>query len=491
MEESEAGRPLEAAQRPTGGHPKDDQGNSATLGPTADNHRANDCLPSDVSDDNLSRQLGAILSAAAELQEVNLWQVPDSDLLPTLACLDRAASMLAAVRLPVLVEVDSRGLVDDSGSTSAIGLLRHRLRWRPRTAAKEARLAAELPRLCPEAAAALAHGEISKDHAHVLVTVLRQVPPDTEPETWAWAVDTLLDAARKFDPADTARIGRHLLAGLDPDGKKPEDAERRARARREFTWSRLDDGGVKVYGRLDPESAATLITALDPLAAPRPYSEVEGVDPRSAAQRRADALVALAEHAMDRGELPIEGGERPHLALTAALETLTDAAATGGALLNQVGAISVATARRLACDARVVPIVMGGESQPLDVGRASRAVPPAIRRALVARDGGCAFPGCDRPPSWCQAHHIVHWANGGSTSLNNLVMLCAHHHRRVHHDGWLVRVASDGLPEFATPALALGVLGAGHAPPPAPDQWWRRSRREPGPAASDPEPATA
>lgn len=117
----------------------------------------------------------------------------------------------------------------------------------------------------------------------------------------------------------------------------------------------------------------------------------------------------------------------------------------GGGLLG-FGAV-----RRLACDAQIVPIVLGSEGQPLDVGRASRSVPPAIRRALTARDGGCAFPGCDRPPTWCEAHHVRHWADGGETALSNLVLLCGHHHRRVHHDGWHVGFGDDSHPRFTPP----------------------------------------
>jgi hypothetical protein len=96
-------------------------------------------------------------------------------------------------------------------------------------------------------------------------------------------------------------------------------------------------------------------------------------------------------------------------------------------------------------------MVLGAEGQPLDVGRLSYAVTLAIRRALTARDKGCAFPGCDRPPGWAEAHHIIHWADGGRTAIWNMVLLCGTHHRAVHHDGWVVRIAANGLPEFIPP----------------------------------------
>jgi hypothetical protein len=113
--------------------------------------------------------------------------------------------------------------------------------------------------------------------------------------------------------------------------------------------------------------------------------------------------------------------------------------------------ISAGWARRLACDATVIPIVLGSNSEPLDVGRATRLIPPAMRRALIARDKGCAFPGCRRPPRWCDAHHIKHWSDGGETSLINLVLLCGYHHDVIHHSDWTVTI-TDGRPVFTPPA---------------------------------------
>ena len=95
--------------------------------------------------------------------------------------------------------------------------------------------------------------------------------------------------------------------------------------------------------------------------------------------------------------------------------------------------------------------MLGSAGQPLDIGRATRIVPQGLRRALILRDEGCAFPGCDRPPMWCDAHHIDHWADGGPTSLCNLALLCVHHHDRVHKDGWTIKMI-DGRPWFIPPA---------------------------------------
>jgi hypothetical protein len=107
--------------------------------------------------------------------------------------------------------------------------------------------------------------------------------------------------------------------------------------------------------------------------------------------------------------------------------------------------------RRLACDAAVLRVVLAAGSQPLDVGRRTAVVPPAIRRAVIVRDRPCRFPGCDRPQSWCDAHHVVQWADGGPTSLANLLLLCRRHHRTVHERGGFTLSLDDGYPVFRRP----------------------------------------
>jgi hypothetical protein len=104
----------------------------------------------------------------------------------------------------------------------------------------------------------------------------------------------------------------------------------------------------------------------------------------------------------------------------------------------------------LCCDAAVVPVVLNGRGQPLDVGRVTRTIPDGLRRAVAARDRGCTHPGCGRPVSWTECHHIIPWEHGGPTRLDNLVLLCRAHHRQIHSTDWTVRIR-DGLPEFIPP----------------------------------------
>jgi hypothetical protein len=124
----------------------------------------------------------------------------------------------------------------------------------------------------------------------------------------------------------------------------------------------------------------------------------------------------------------------------------------GSAMLDYGQRISAATARRISCDAKVIPVVLGGDGEPLDVGRAQRTVPLGIRRALVARDRGCSFPGCDRPPGLCEAHHVIHWADLGESSIQNCCLLCSMHHQQVHLQGWDITI-QGGRVEFRPPAI--------------------------------------
>jgi hypothetical protein len=192
------------------------------------------------------------------------------------------------------------------------------------------------------------------------------------------------------------RIGERLLACLDPDGPEPADEPEQTRELRVRTGS---DGTVSLTGWLDPEGGARGLEVLNSLNGRRPA--VDGVpDLRSTARRNAD--------------LPSRGGQRPHLVLTMKLAELIDG--LGSAVLDTGGRLSAAEARRLACDACIVPMVLGNDSMPLDVGRQQRLATAAIRDALAQRDQGCAFPGCDRPPRYCHAHHIKSWLDGDKAS---------------------------------------------------------------------------
>jgi len=260
-----------------------------------------------------------------------------------------------------------------------------------------------------------------------------------------------------FDPQALARLGRHLLHVLDPDnGGEMESDEAEQQRKQSFSLGQRHDGSRIPKGSFTPEAGALIDAALDAVSAPRPAADGTP-DPRNPGQRRAEGLLELIRLAMGAPEMPEDGGEPVTVVVTVPLETLMAGLLDGGVVAGELenGApISAETARRLACDAFIVAAVLGTNSEVLDIGRLSRAVPRPMRRALVARDRGCAFPGCGRPPRWCQAHHIAHWTRDrGPTCLSNLVLLCGRHHRVIHHEGWEVRIDENGLPVFRTAPL--------------------------------------
>jgi hypothetical protein len=191
------------------------------------------------------------------------------------------------------------------------------------------------------------------------------------------------------------------------------------------------------------ENLALLQAAIEPLAGPRPGPDGER-DPRDPALRRADALVDLVSMTLRHGELPASRGARPHLVIT-----LGDAPLATTASGEH---LSDAALRRICCDAELTAIRLDAHGVPLSMGRTRRIVSPAQWLALVARDSGCVFTGCDRPAPWCQAHHRIHWSQGGPTDLSNLLLLCDRHHDAVHHQGWAAEFGEDGQPELRPPA---------------------------------------
>jgi hypothetical protein len=286
-----------------------------------------------------------------------------------------------------------------------------------------------------------------------------------EPGPFGGAEPVLVVAAARHGLPDLRRVLAHWRHVVERDRTSGPDAVQRSRSARRLHASVTLDGMVRVDGDLDPESGASLLTALRAVVDAERHTE--GDDERTPQQRRADALGEICRAFLDSSSRPVVAGERPHLSVIVAAVLATPAdigsryAATAIAELDLTGPIGVEAARRLGCDASITRIVFGPRSEPLDVGRRTPVVPPAIRRAVVARDRHCRFPGCDRPQAWCDAHHIVHWADGGPTSVANLLLLCRRHHNLTHERFSLEMV--DERPVFRRSDGT--VLDDGRAPP--------------------------
>ncbi|MFC7242858.1 DUF222 domain-containing protein [Catellatospora aurea] len=421
-------------------------------------------------------QAGRMVAACVDS---SVWSLTDSELITSLDSARALRERLAAVELSLVRELDARAVPAAHGASSTAVWLREHWRIGIRTAKQTLELARALERL-PTTADALAAGTVNTEQAAVIAQALAALPCEVGLETAAKAETALIGFAAQFEPSVLRRFGERILTHVAPDTAEEHEREalaaqeERAYATRTLTLVADRSGRVRLTGWLDTEAAAVVTAALDPLARPGVLSHtralslsgdsdpVEGSsasghsaaesarDMRTAGQRRADALTEICRRVLASGELPDNGGDRPQLVITVDYDGL--AQRTGSGLLDNGATLTPETVRRIACDAQVIPAVLGGDGQLLDLGRTRRLVTGALRRALVLRDRGCAFPGCDRPPRWCQGHHIRHWADGGPTDLDNAVLLCGHHHRVVHHDDWQVRVGHDRRPEFIPPS---------------------------------------
>jgi hypothetical protein len=343
--------------------------------------------------------------------------------------------VLEAERSRRLHEVERRGSWAVDGHLSVVSWLAARHRVGFARAMGQVRLARALRRM-PATARGLGEAQVSSEAATLLVRA-----QEAAPEAFEASEQMLVEAATNLSARDLRSAVAYWLQAVDATGAR--DRERRQRERRGLHVSSLLDGMVRIDGDLDPESGQTVITALRSVqdAWSRRGSEEATTPP----QRRADALVELCHTYLDRSDRGAVAGERPHVTVTVDLQALQGRAGAR-CELEDAGPVTPETARRIACDAGVSRVVVSGSSEPLDVGRKTPVVPAALRRGLAVRDAGCRFPGCGRPQAWCDAHHVRHWADGGPTSLSNLVLLCRPHHRAVH-ERFRVSVA-DGVARF-------------------------------------------
>jgi hypothetical protein len=304
-----------------------------------------------------------------------------------------------------------------------------------------------MPARLPATGKAFAAGQASLRHVEVIVALLGS--PEAGRITEGQRVgleEQLAGLAGDYAPGQVRKLGTELLEALDDDGPEPDDTPPAPVNRLQVRRHRNRPGGT-ISGQFDDAAMFDAIASvIDAKAKPLGRD-----DQRPTGQRQAEALADACGYVLahgDHGVLPETGGRRPHLNVLIRLEDLEGRARS--AVLDLGGRMTPESLRMLACDAGVVPIVMNGAGQPLDVGRSTRVIPDGLRRAVAARDRGCAHPGCDRLPSWSEIHHIREWEHGGPTELGNLVMVCKVHHRLIHHSEWSVRIR-DGLPEFIPP----------------------------------------
>lgn len=410
-------------------------------------------------------QFACIVSGLLDQLDCNdLALLPDRQQLSLIADLLGVQGRLAGVLATVLQAAETSEAALTAHGTTTVTWLAGELCYTRREASAMVHYAKDLTRF-GQVHQALLEGAVSERQANAISRVLRKLPDDLGPQAERDAQATMVGFCDQFDSQALIGLTHHLLEVVAPEVADEADAARIERelaaARRDRHLSFTDDGhgSTLIRGSLPTVDAMLLKAQIDAIASHSRRTALELRDPlaetRSTAMRRADALVDLARHIANCAAAPKHGGDRPHIVVTMNYQDLVNDCRHGGLIDDTT--LTPSQLRRWACDAGIIPVVLGSNSMPLDVGREQRLVTPDIRHALHARDKGCVFPGCNRSPADCDAHHIQPWQQGGHTSLNNLALLCSHHHNlcepRTGPDDrhWQVRIGANGIAEVIPP----------------------------------------
>jgi hypothetical protein len=371
-------------------------------------------------------------------------------------------------RLLVLIaEFDRRGGWSDGLTQSCA----HWLNWKCGiglcAAREKVRVGHALAQL-PHVSAAMARGELSYSKVRAITRVAN-----------ASTDEYFLEIARHGTAWHVEKLVRHWRDVREVAELTREEQQQRHRALR-YHWER--DGSLTIRAQLPAEVGTIVLKALEramediplPQTTLTPDERAAGYadDRPTCSMRQADALVIVAESFLARGAESLNGGDRQQIVVHVDAQTLIERTA-GRCEIDDGPSVAAETARRLACDASLVTIVEDEHGEPLDVGRRTRTIPPALRRALASRDKGCRFPGCTHV-RYVDRHHVRHWADGGETKLSNLVSLCRFHHRAVHEGRLVVERLDDGAWRFSKPngESLVGVLPL-HTQPLIESDWQR------------------
>ena len=358
--------------------------------------------------------------------------VGNTELGPFLRQVDDLSRQVEAARVAILGEALSRGVVAGSDcATAAAWVLDWAPSFRAGGAAQLVKVAhATLAVRNVGLAAAVLGARVGVRNAAVALVEMDKLRPRLRDEAVEAVWAGFLQVATDHGPAEIRGLRDKLIAA---HGHLGEFQRRADQLKHGVSLSQpLDDDGMAEYRlRLDPEGREVLEAMLGPLSAPEPTSACP--DLRSSDQRRGEALVQICRRAA------AAGGEAPAttkaaLWVTVDLEDLRAGCGSGSTLGGRL--LGPETIRRIGCDATIIPVVLGTDSEVLDVGRARRLFTPGMLRAMWLRDRGCTIPGCAAPPQWADAHHLIHWVDGGATSLLNGALLCGRHHTVAHQRGW-------------------------------------------------------
>jgi Domain of unknown function (DUF222) len=411
----------------------------------------------------------ALLRPVADPAEIRLWQLGDDQCLTTMLTLQHVESAVAAIKLQLLGVMEERQVTQHTTNLGTATWLNGTTASSLNAAHREMSLAKGLHRRFPAIVTAMAAGAVSAEQAAAIVGVLKKLPESLTVEQVQAAEAMMIGFADDHGPKGLRDLARHLLDVIAPEIAEQAEAaalEAQDREARRNQYLRLrddGDGSVTIAGKLPAADGEALRAVVEAIATSTKTGDGSWAEPGlSYEARRAQALMTLVHAYHAGGHGPRHGGDRPRVTVLVTYDDLLRGVA-GATLLGSNTRISPSEARRLACDADILPAVLGSDSQLLDLGRSTRLFAGDLRQAIVLRDRGCVFPGCHRDPRDCDAHHITPWTAMGPTSLDNGALLCPTHHRLVEpdphadpateHERWHMRMSHDGIPEVIPPSL--------------------------------------
>ncbi len=365
--------------------------------------------------------------------------------------LTRVQAQLAGLRVRLLAASDDVALVE--GARDIAALVTQHTRTDAVTNRHELALGQALDRRWMQLGAALGQGEVNLAQASVIGHALDELPAEkVSAEELARAEAYLVAKAAEFGPRELRILGRRILDIVAPEIGEQHEAEqlaaeeRRAERRTSLSSKRLGDGTSRIVINVPDGVATRLHTYLEAFTSPRHLNGGEG-DRIPLGRKRGQAFCSLLE-VIDPRRLPVHGGDATTVIVTIALEELRKDLGTGE--LGPADQLTAGEVRRLACTAKIIPAVLDGRSEVLDLGRSSRLFRPAQRKAMIIRDRECRAEGCTIPAAWCEAHHGgTPWAQGGRTDLEDGVLLCSWHHHRAHDDTFDSRRMPNGKVRFS------------------------------------------
>jgi hypothetical protein len=383
--------------------------------------------------------VGSLRSAISEWAGEEISSLSDQELSEQIVELDSVISALECQRARRLSLFGQRQAWKGEGHLSGPAFLSEKCKMSP-SRAKGLLSQAESLTQMPETMAAWADDRISPDQTRQLVAAR-----DANPDLFPAGEKELLEKVEELDLRETARTVNQWRQRVNAEQRNRELEA--LKHKRFLHLSPTIEGMGKIEGLLDPESFELVRTAVEGACAiPTPD------DHRSPGQRRADALVDLCREAMDSGRLAESGGEKPHLIVLIDSERIGNQRSGSGETIEGTE-LPQSDLERLLCDSSVSRMIMGPASEPLDVGRKTRIIPPALRRAVMVRDRHCRHPGCDRPARWCDVDHIIPWWKGGETKLSNLQLLCRYHHSEKHQGPQTGVMVPEQVPKASSPAV--------------------------------------